>query len=64
MFVLGVGVGEVQERFHDCPVLDEEFIDIPRSSPAGLLTSKKYDGSPTPEILRFLVIFIFIWSSD
>jgi len=41
MFVLGIGVGEIQKRFHDCPVLDEEFIDIPRSSPASLLTSKE-----------------------
>ena len=64
MFVLGVGVGQVQERFHDCPVLDEESINISRSSPASLLTSKEYDGFSTPRILRLLVIFIFIWGSD
>ena len=64
MFVLGTGVGEVEERFHDCPVLDEESIHIPRSFPASLLTSKEYDGFSTPRILRLLVIFIFIWGSD
>jgi len=64
MFVLGIGVGEIQKRFHDCPVLDEEFIDIPRSSPASLLTAKEYDGFSTPRIFRLLVIFMFIWGSN
>jgi len=64
MFVLRIGVGEVHKRFHDCPVLDEKSIHIPRSFPASLLTSREDDGFSTPSILRLLIIFMSIWGRD
>src|SRR5262245_53507201 len=64
VFVLRIGLCEVQHGFHDGPVLDEEFPHIPGSAPASFLTSKEYDGSSTPKIFRFLVIFICVWGRD
>ena len=64
MFVLRIGLGEVQEGIHVGPVLNEEFPHISRSALASFLTSKEDDLFSTAGILRLLVIFIGVWGRD
>ena len=50
MFVLAIGLCEVQEGLHDGSVLDDEFPYIARPSSASFLTSNEYDGFSTATV--------------